>query len=207
MPLRRWTEEEEQFVRDNYRRLPVREIAEALGRTEKATRNKVERMGLGLSYVGGNRWTSREVALLKEMFKAGTSDEEIAKTLNRSVKAVSAKRARLGLYRYNRSDREGKYLDTDGYFKIYDGRGNRLFYHRVVAERMLGRKLRPGERVHHINFDKTDNREENLYVCRDRSHHFRVHFQGLEVLGELVKKGVVGFDKDKGEYFICGKKK
>lgn len=46
--------------------------------------------------------------------------------------------------------------------------------HRTVAEQMIGRPLRPGEIVHHLNGDKRDNRPENLKVML-QADHIREH--------------------------------
>lgn len=46
--------------------------------------------------------------------------------------------------------------------------------HRLVAEQMLGRRLRKDEVVHHVNEDKSDNRQENLELLLKRTHD-RLH--------------------------------
>ena len=47
--------------------------------------------------------------------------------------------------------------------------------HRVVAERILGRELRPGEVVHHKNRNKRDNDENNLVIFQSQAEHARWH--------------------------------
>lgn len=72
------------------------------------------------------------------------------------------------------------------------GKGNGKTYsklfgapeHRAAAERMLGRRLRPGEVVHHINGDKRDNRLENLQVFSSQAEHARWHAQHKEVMSK-----------------------
>ncbi|WP_445245350.1 HNH endonuclease [Microcoleus sp. OTE_8_concoct_300] len=39
-----------------------------------------------------------------------------------------------------------------------------VYLHRVVAEQTVDRKLRPGEVVHHLDEDKSNNSPENLVI-------------------------------------------
>jgi hypothetical protein len=50
-----------------------------------------------------------------------------------------------------------------------------VYEHRLVAEQKLGRRLRAGEQVHHIDHDKSNNRPENLEVVPSRAHHATRH--------------------------------
>lgn len=49
--------------------------------------------------------------------------------------------------------------------------------HRIVAARMLGRQLFPGEVVHHIDGNKRNNRIENLMVFKNQAEHVRWHHE------------------------------
>ena len=67
-----------------------------------------------------------------------------------------------------------------GYIRIKTKSGWHL-EHRVIAEKMIGRQLRAGEVVHHKDGNPSNNKPENLVVCRtNREHLDRFHKDDLK---------------------------
>lgn len=72
----------------------------------------------------------------------------------------------------------GRTRTRAGYWLVRVGREHHLadvrgyaYEHRLVAEQVVGRRLRKGEQVHHINGDRGDNRPGNIEVAASRAHH------------------------------------
>jgi len=66
------------------------------------------------------------------------------------------------------------YIDQNGYRRFID---TDKLVHRYVVEKEIGRKLYPGEVVHHKNRNKLDNSPNNLQVFESQEEHDRVHKQ------------------------------
>lgn len=78
--------------------------------------------------------------------------------------------------------RGGRSIASNGYVLVRVGINHHLadvrgyaYEHRIVAEGKLGRRLLPGEIVHHINEITTDNRPENIEVVASIAHHRFIH--------------------------------
>lgn len=75
----------------------------------------------------------------------------------------------------------GRSVASNGYVLIRVGKDHHLadvrgyaYEHRLVAEAKVGRRLRPGEQVHHHDGNKANNDPANIEVVEDIAHH-RVH--------------------------------
>lgn len=71
----------------------------------------------------------------------------------------------------------GRTVASNGYVLVKapdhpaaDSRGY-VYEHRLVAEQKIGRPLRPGEQVHHIDHNKQNNAPANLEVVAGRAEH------------------------------------
>ena len=96
--------------------------------------------------------------------------------------------------------------DAHGYtlVKVHAGKGRWALQHALVMEKIIGRPLARTELIHHINGDRGDNRPENLYLCRSRSHHNAVHGSQDTALRLLLAAGYVRFTDGRYEAVLRG---
>lgn len=90
---KRWTEEDDSYLRDNYVSMGAPSCAEHLKRTASSVRTRAGRIGLSTSH---RPWTDLEEETLLSSINNGLSHEKIGKLLNRSKSSVNERVGHLG---------------------------------------------------------------------------------------------------------------
>lgn len=89
-----WTDEQIQYLKDNYGKIPTREIANHLGRKYEYVKDKAGKLGLKTGNV--IRWQEHEDKVLIENY-ANMSSQDIADMLGKKVESVYNRANILGL--------------------------------------------------------------------------------------------------------------
>lgn len=135
-----WTEDEDTFLKENFKSMNYREISNKLNRTMQAVYSRASDLGL-----------LKHMALKDEekKFLLNNGDmkhSEIAKCLGITIKRVQAERAKLGITKIYKSDEIREYI-----MKNYKGTSNEkeiaeLFGIKEKTVRIIAHRLKKGER-------------------------------------------------------------
>lgn len=151
---RQWTQEEIGLIRTGYRndRMSLLELATALGATPSQVSYQINKLGIRNSTVR-RPWTNEEDEVLIRLMPTKTAIS-IARTMNRTINAVTARAARLGI---NRRDRDGWYtlLETCEIL----GREHGWLTKRIENGSMKATRRHPDSKSNHWHIKRKDLRD------------------------------------------------
>lgn len=191
-----WKPHEDSVIRENPNKRP-KWLAKLLkGRTVTAIRGRRKVLGLP-PYVVKYDWTAHDIQALKDNLQAPMC--ELVRLLpGKSESSIRGRARKLGRKRIRRQG----YSVSNGYITRYkDGRS--VLDHHLVMENEIGRKLGPGEVVHHINCDRADNRPENLDLLPGGDAHSNAHNSFLRLLPDLLGAGIVRYNDGSHTYEVA----
>ena len=101
---RKWTPEEEAYIREHIRKESIEDISKAIGRSKHAIKDRANLLGLSV-----NRWTDDELQYITENWGV-ISVNGIAKVLGRTPEAIRSKASKMDL---------GPFLEAGGLITFY----------------------------------------------------------------------------------------
>jgi len=121
--------------------------------------------------------TKEDIEKFKGMVNAGEKFIKIAKEFGFSrQETVSRNVKKLGLKVVYKN-----VINSHGYVQIWNKEKQKYeLEHRIVMEKMLGRKLKKGEIVHHKDLNKQNNKPSNLKLYQGHSAHQIGHIDELK---------------------------
>lgn len=139
----------------------------------------------GVSLTKGMKFSDETKARMKSAFKGRKITKEAR--FKMSLAKLGKPSLKKGVPNHEFSGEKhpnwkgGKHIDEKGYVIVYcpnhqnSKMKNYVYEHRLIMEKHIGRVLKKGEVVHHINEIKSDNRIENLQLFESHKDHANFH--------------------------------
>ncbi len=123
------------------------------------------------------------------------TEKRFQKYCSRKCRDVATSNLLKGIFGEEaRGFKHGKFTSKRGYNHVLvsDIHGKKKdrypMEQKLIAEKVLGRKLNFGEVVHHIDCNKKNNKNSNLLIC-SRGYHSWLHWRMSEEYGKKVLGG------------------
>ena len=95
----------------------------------------------------------------------------------------------------------GKSLTKNGYYRINGGKNKGAYEHKIIYGDHIGRKILRTEKIHHIDMNKLNNDTNNMYLCKNKKDHSKIHSQMEDLAFSLFEK-YIWFDKENKIYTL-----
>lgn len=169
--------------------------------TEQELLNDYEVLRMSQSEIALKYGTTQKV-VWRAMRKMGIKSRVAAKRNQRGDKNACWRGGRVLAAKKKRQRGERTSFGNGYYYVLMPTHPNSnssgyVAEHILVITEHIGRPLRKGEVVHHINLNKHDNRIENLAIA-NRQQHADWHNQLEELAVQFMNNGHIVFDKKTG---------
>lgn len=104
-----WTQEEDQYIKNNFGKITFSEMSKELNCSISTVQNRTKELGLEFAKKTVDRWTPEEEKLLREYSKKYLT-KTIAKKLGRSYISVQKKAVKLGIELHSKKDPWKKWM-------------------------------------------------------------------------------------------------
>jgi len=175
-------------------------IAELTGKSTSHVSDTVRRLGLPRPKRGSGRpkpprqENIPRIQMIAKLSDGLRTSSEIAEAVGMSAKYVQATVKKMSLPRLRQGARQGslnhgfvggRRIDLDGYALVLapknhpnSRKSGSIYEHRLIAEKELGRYLKDGEVVDHIDGFQLHNHPSNLRVFASNSDHLKATISG-----------------------------
>ena len=187
--LSRYSEEEINFIKENYKNLMDKEIGIALNRPTSSIKDK--RLSLELKASAKGKWSGekhwgwkggkQEVnclickkTILREKWELKRNKGFLCSKECKSLWMSSRTKEKHPRYK-------GKWETSDGYVLVhlpehpFSDKAGYVKEHRLIVEKFIGRYLKSEEVVHHIDENPSNNSIHNLMLFPSHSKHMSFH--------------------------------
>lgn len=159
--MKKWTNKEIRFLKDNAGKVATNLIAKKLQRSHKAISLKAFHLNIS------TRPPSSSV-----ITNCNFCNKEIIINIYRNIHDKNHHCSQQCAWKAMRKP----YVNKSGYVRLAINFGKSILEHRLVMEKMLDRKLKKYETVHHKNGIRSDNRKRNLELWS------RKHGAGIRII-------------------------